>query len=308
MGYMLKKKYYMSWEEIKQGAMSIVVEHLKTLDERKRHTIYIYGIPRGGIPVASAVAHAFANQGAFAKLVEVPGDADVFVDDIIDSGKTKERYGKYKKPFYALIDKTKMSKNNKLKKQWIEFPWERMIKEEGPEENITRILQYLGEDVEREGLKETPTRVVKSWKKLFGGYKQDPKQHMKIFEEKCDELIVVKDIEFFSTCEHHMLPFFGKAHIGYIPNGKVIGVSKIPRILEVFTRRLQIQERIGAQVCDVLNECLDPLGVGVVLEAKHFCMVCRGIEKQNSIMKTSCMLGVLRTKPEARQEFLEMIK
>ncbi len=297
----------LTWEDIRTRA-SIITDSFLT-ETCKRKNIRIYGIPRGGILVAQAVLAELDNLGISAKLTENFMSADLFVDDIIDSGKTKKRYvSQLNIPFYALIDKQKMNMEHPLKNKWIEFPWERMSKEEGPEDNIIRILQYLGEDVDREGLKETPARVVKSWKKLFGGYGQDPKDHLKIFEEPCDELIVVKDIEFYSTCEHHMLPFFGKAHIGYIPDGKVIGVSKIARILEIFTRRLQIQERIGQQVADVLVEGLKPLGVGVVLEAKHFCMVCRGVEKQNSIMKTSCMRGVLRTKPEARAEFLEMIK
>ncbi|GAG88950.1 unnamed protein product, partial [marine sediment metagenome] len=143
---------------------------------------------------------------------------------------------------------------------------------------------------EREGLKETPKRVSKSFAKLYGGYAMKASDHMKTFSDGvCDEMVIVKDIEFFSTCEHHMLPFFGRAHIAYIPNKKVIGVSKLVRILEVYARRLQIQERICQQVTEALDTNLSPLGSACVLEAQHFCMTARGVEKQHSIMVTSSL-------------------
>ena len=174
---------------------------------------------------------------------------------------------------------------------------------------IKELLKELGEDPEREGLRETPERVEKSLKYLTKGYKEDPKEILgKTFEVKgYDEMIVVKDIDFFSLCEHHLLPFFGKVHIGYIPKDKVVGISKIARLVEVFARRLQIQERLTTEIAQTLMEHINPLGVGVVCEAVHLCMMMRGVEKQNSVIQTSAMLGVFRKRAETRQEFLTLI-
>lgn len=178
-----------------------------------------------------------------------------------------------------------------------------------PSTVISYMLQEIGEDPKREGLRETPNRVVKSWETLYGGYKKDPREVFKGFEEKdCDEIVYLKNIELYSTCEHHMLPFFGQAHIGYLPSGKVIGVSKLARLVEIFARRLQIQERLTVEIANALfTSPLSPRGVAVVIEAKHFCMLSRGVEKQNSIMGTSSMLGVFRTNVSAKDEFLRLI-
>jgi len=151
-------------------------------------------------------------------------------------------------------------------------------------------------------------QTEKSWEKLFGGYKQDPKSVLKTFEDgSCNEMVVLKDIEFYSTCEHHFLPFLGKISIGYIPNGKVVGVSKLARLVEIYSRRLQIQERLVSQIADSLMETIEPLGVIVIADAKHLCMVARGVEKQNSSMITSAIRGVFEN-TETRQEFLSLIK
>jgi GTP cyclohydrolase I len=155
---------------------------------------------------------------------------------------------------------------------------------------------------------ETPKRIVKAWDKFFEGYNKDPKDVFKTFSEgACDSMVVLKDIEFYSTCEHHMVPFLGKAHIGYIPNGKVIGISKLARLLEIFTRRMQIQERIGEQVTDALMKYLDCKGAICILEAQHLCMTSRGVEKQNSVMVTSSIKGVFKQK-EVRDEFLDLVR
>jgi GTP cyclohydrolase I len=144
---------------------------------------------------------------------------------------------------------------------------------------------------------------------MFAGYKQDPAALLKVFEDgACDQMVVLRDIEFYSTCEHHMLPFFGRAHIGYLPQGKVVGISKLARLLEVFARRLQIQERIGQQVTAALQEHLKPLGCGCVLEAQHLCMTSRGVQKQDSVMVTSSMLGQFRSDPAVREEFMKIIR
>ena len=178
------------------------------------------------------------------------------------------------------------------------------------EENIREIFDYIGEDRNREGLLDTPKRVVKSWEHLFSGYKKNPKEILgTVFSDgACDEMVVLKDIEFYSVCEHHMLPFFGKISIGYIPDSKVVGISKLARLVEVFSRRLQIQEKMTSQIADTLMEVLQPKGVMVVAEAKHMCMVMRGVEKQNSMMMTSAIRGLFRKEQKTREEFMGLIK
>lgn len=176
-------------------------------------------------------------------------------------------------------------------------------------EAVTRIISAIGDDPQREGLLNTPQRVIRSWEKLYGGYREDPAEVLKtvFVEGSCDEMVVLKDIEFYSTCEHHMLPFFGKCSIGYIPSGRVVGVSKLARLVEVFARRLQIQERLTTQIADTLVQNLEPKGVMVVMEAQHFCMTARGVEKQDSIMVTSAVRGVFKDETAARSEFMRLI-
>ena len=178
------------------------------------------------------------------------------------------------------------------------------------QEEIRKILLALGEDPTREGLLKTPDRVEKSFKFLTRGYSQDIDEVINgaIYEVEQDDMIIVRNIEFYSLCEHHMLPFFGKCTIGYIPRGKVIGVSKLARVVDVFARRLQIQERLSKQIAQVIFEKLQPEGVGVVMEAQHLCMLMRGVEKQNSIMTTSTMLGSFRSQQATRLEFLNLMK
>ena len=177
------------------------------------------------------------------------------------------------------------------------------------EELIKDLILQIGEDPEREGLIKTPERVAKAWQFLANGYEQDLNSIINdaIFKEDYDEMVTVKDIDFFSLCEHHLLPFFGKAHVAYIPNGKIIGLSKIPRIVEMFSRRLQVQERMTQQIAESLNDVLSPKGVAVVLEGEHMCMQMRGVEKQNSFASTSAMLGQFRKSSETRSEFLSII-
>lgn len=177
-----------------------------------------------------------------------------------------------------------------------------------PESTVRHILELLGEDPNREGLRETPARVVRSWSELYGGYGQDPQDILKTFEEgACDEMVLLRDVEFYSTCEHHMLPFFGRAHIAYLPNRKVVGVSKLARLLEIFARRLQIQERLGQQITTALDAALHPMGSACILEAQHFCMTSRGVAKQNSVMVTSSLTGAFREEAETRQELFAIL-
>jgi len=177
-------------------------------------------------------------------------------------------------------------------------------------EQITRkLLKEIGENPDREGLVRTPSRVAKSWEFFSKGYNQNLEDIINnaIFEEDAKDMVIVRDVEFFSLCEHHLLPFFGKAHVGYIPNGKVIGLSKIPRIIDMFSRRLQVQERLTRQVAEALQDVLNPIGVAVVMEGRHMCMQMRGVEKQNSFASTSAMLGQFRKSSETRSEFLSII-
>jgi len=177
------------------------------------------------------------------------------------------------------------------------------------EKHIKEILNAIGENTTREGLIETPKRVAKAYEKLFGGYTKDPKDILTTFEgENYDEMIICKSIDFYSTCEHHMLPFFGTVSIGYIPSSKIIGLSKLPRIVEIYARRLQNQERMTMQIANALEETLSPKGVGVVVEAKHLCMISRGVEKQNSSMTTSSFRGLFKKDEKTRSEFLKLIR
>jgi len=177
-------------------------------------------------------------------------------------------------------------------------------------EEIRSILSKIGENPDREGLLETPERVEKSLAHILGGYRINPEKILQkaIFTESCDEMVIVKDIEIYSMCEHHLLPFFGKCHIGYIPRGRIYGVSKLARVADAFARRLQVQERLTRQIAETIMRPIDALGVGVVIEAKHLCMMMRGVEKQNSTMTTSAMLGCFRSDPITRDEFLDLLK
>lgn len=178
------------------------------------------------------------------------------------------------------------------------------------EQYYTNLLKYIGEDVSRDGLKNTPLRAAKAFAYLTKGYKDnlDEIVNNAIFTSDNDELVIVKDIEVYSMCEHHLLPFFGRCHVGYLPKGKIIGLSKIARIVDVFARRLQVQENLTKQIAETLQKYTNGLGVAVVIEAKHLCMMMRGVEKQNSSMKTSCMLGAFREDAATRAEFLSLIK
>jgi GTP cyclohydrolase I len=175
---------------------------------------------------------------------------------------------------------------------------------------VAQLLQELGEDARREGLEKTPERVEKAWRYLTSGYDQDVKAVLNdaLFVEDYDEMVVVKDIDLFSVCEHHLLPFFGKAHVAYMPRHKIVGLSKIPRLVDMFARRLQVQERLTTQIANTLDEVLQPRGVAVVIEAVHLCMLMRGVEKQNSRAITSAMLGGFRDRPETRAEFMALIR
>ncbi len=182
--------------------------------------------------------------------------------------------------------------------------------EDNLEEVARSILLEIGEDPKREGLKKTPLRVARAWRFLTQGYEQDPHEIINgaLFTEDNDEMVTMKDIAIYSLCEHHLLPFYGKCHVAYIPNHKIIGISKIVRLVDVFTRRLQVQERLTKQIAETLQKALDPKGVAVVIEAEHLCMQMRGVQKRGSIVITSTMLGAFRSRQETRQEFMNLIR
>jgi GTP cyclohydrolase I len=181
---------------------------------------------------------------------------------------------------------------------------------DGIADHVRAMLRALGEDPEREGLLRTPERVEKSLSFLTQGYERDPVEIVNdaLFAVSYDEMVIVRDIEVFSLCEHHMLPFYGKAHVAYIPDGKVLGLSKVARLVDMFARRLQVQERLTVQVAQTIQDVVKPRGVGVVIEARHFCMIMRGVEKQNSVAVTSCMLGAFRTESKTRDELLSLLR
>lgn len=267
----------------------------------------IYGIPRGGV---SAMLAVLRHDLSFVP-VDNPEDADVFVDDIIDSGATMERYCEQypETPFLALVDKTE----GMYPDEWVVFPWESAEDEteETVEDNIRRMMQYVGEDVDREGLLETPARVRKAWEFWFKGYKQDPASLLKVFKdgaEKSDEMVMVKDIPFFSHCEHHIAPIIGMATVAYIPNGKIVGLSKITRLVDAFARRLQVQERLTDQVAQTMMEELEPLGVAVQIRARHLCVESRGVSSLGQETITNSLHGVFKDNSCTRAEFLSIAK
>ncbi len=268
--------------------------------------VNVYGVPRGGIPVAMALVPRLHG----ARLVTDLTKADVIVDDIYDSGATAAKFAKWAShlPFVALVDK----REEAWKGQWIVFPWEVGLGgvDMSGDDIVLRLLEFIGEDPHREGLRDTPRRVLKAWEEWAQGYRGDPASLLKTFEdgaEHCgDELVVVHNIPVVSKCEHHLADIHGTAHVGYIPDGKIVGLSKMARVVDLFARRLQVQERMTNQIADAINGTLSPKGVGVIIRASHACMSTRGVNIQGSVTTTSAMRGVLLTKPEARAEFLHL--
>jgi GTP cyclohydrolase I len=215
-------------------------------------------------------------------------------------------------PFIALVNKLDngMLDAPYQTKDWVLFPWEKRDTE-GAEDIATRLLQYIGEDPKREGLQETPKRFLKAWQHWARGYKQKPEDLFKVFEdgaEGCDEMVLVKDIPVYSHCEHHLAAIIGTASVAYIPSGKIIGLSKIARVVEMYARRLQVQERLTNQIADCLYQYLEPMGVAVLIKARHLCMESRGVEKPGAETVTCALRGVFKTQPETRAEFMGLVK
>lgn len=275
-------------------------------------TMKAYPIPRGGVPAGLVLQSQLLARGVKLLLTEVPEDASIVLDDLIDSGATMARF-----PYHlraALFTKRHpepLAYGTPLPAQeWVQFPWE-AEESQGGDDIVRRLLQFIGEDPHRGGLLETPARVLKAWRHWTSGYDKDPAAILKTFEdgaESVDELVLVRDIPVYSQCEHHLAPFFGVAHVGYIPDGKIVGLSKLSRLVDMFARRLQVQERLTNQIADAIEEHLRPLGVGVVLECRHLCMESRGIQQQGHRTITSAMRGALRDSDAARAEFMGMIR
>lgn len=278
------KKVSFTWEDV-----------LALLSPIDKPNLRVYGIPKGGMCASTALQ--------LAKIVYKAEDANVILDDIVDSGTTKKRYTDLypDKQFYALVDKTTKDKDND---SWIIFPWEN----QGVEDDIIlRLLQYIGEDVTRQGLRETPARAMKAWAEWTSGYNKNPSDVLKTFEdgaEQTDQMITVNNIPIWSHCEHHLAPFFGIAKISYIPDGKIVGLSKLSRLADMFARRLQVQERLTNQIADALQDNLNPIGIGVEIKCRHLCMESRGVKTHNSNTKTIALRGAIKECEKARLEFL----
>lgn len=280
----------------------------------------VWGIPRGGFNAAMLVCAKFNN------LVQVddPKDAALAIDDIVDTGSTAAQVMQlYNIPTAVLYEHDYseahgcvVARGAFLTKEdgFVNFPWEYMFKSndyDSAHDSVIRMLQAIGEDPNREGLRETPKRVVKAWGEWFKGYGQDPADVLKVFEDGAEgygEMVLLTNIPVYSHCEHHITPFVGVAHVAYIPNGKIVGLSKLARVVEIFSRRLQVQERLTNQIADCLEENLKPQGVAVVVQAKHFCMATRGVKMPNVDTHTSAMRGAFFDNPQTRAEFMSLVQ
>lgn len=270
----------------------------------------LYPIPKNGLFIATElssklnipISHDFNNI-----LISYKKEEVLIIDDLIDSGKTLSQFEEYDKAVLFVKNNNENKVNFFIEKtdEWIQFPFE---KENDIEDSIIRQLEYIGENPNREGLIDTPKRIVKSWNELYAGYKMNPNDIMTTFEDgSCDEMVLLKQVNFFSMCEHHLQPFFGQCNLAYVPDKKVIGLSKLARMVEIFARRLQIQEKMTSQIADCLMEYLQPKGCMVLVEAKHLCMISRGIKSHDAEMTTSAIRGVFKEQ-EVRNEFLNLIK
>ncbi|HEY7824397.1 MAG TPA: GTP cyclohydrolase I FolE [Acidimicrobiia bacterium] len=261
----------------------------------------VYGIPSGGVPVALIVSRLLDLP-----ILEEPEPGCLVVDDLVDSGATFSRFEQSKDALYRKPwSPSDVAPDASLVDDWISFPWEK--NDGAPEDGIVRLLQFVGEDPTREGLIDTPKRVLKAFTEMTAGYQQNPADILStVFHEDYDQMVVLHGIEFVSMCEHHLQPFRGTAAVGYIPNGRVVGLSKLARLVDAYARRLQVQERMTEQIKTALVDNLDPVGVGVYIEAHHSCMGNRGVRKHQATMVTQALHGAIMDKPEARSEFMRL--
>jgi GTP cyclohydrolase I len=304
----MSDRIHLSWDDIENAARDIAMRHAGHGIDR------VFGIPQGGTPVAALVA---ATLGVPHLLRDPLGGKDsgrvflqgtLVVDDLVDSGRTAQRYLDAGMAFDACYRKphspASTAAGASLVDGWAIFPWERAT---GPEDAVVRLIEHVGEDPSREGLLKTPARVVKAFGEMTEGYAVDVEALLATtFDEHSDEMVVLGGIEFTSLCEHHLLPFRGVATVGYVPDQRVVGLSKMARLVDAYARRFQVQERMTTQIADAMWTHLRPLGVGVVLQAHHSCMGVRGVRKQNATMTTSAMLGIMKHSDAARSEFLRL--
>lgn len=257
----------------------------------------IWGVPRGGIHIAQVLERV---RGC--TIAEIPNEASVIVDDIYDSGRTCDEWvQRTGKPFWAAFDK----RDPAFAGSWLVMPWEQADQQPPGEDHVARLLEVLGLDVNSEGLRGTPERVLRAFRELTIGYGQDPQVILSTrFSAEYDEMVILRDVEFYSLCEHHMLPFHGTATVAYLPRGQVVGLSKLYRLIDCYARRLQIQERMTEQISHALMDHLGAAGAACVIRATHLCMAMRGV-KNASEMVTSSLLGALRT-GRVRSEFLSL--
>lgn len=265
----------------------------------------VWGVPMGGIPVAALVARLMGVE----HLLIPPTTREqrvLVVDDLVDSGATLQPFVDRDFPTDALFRKphSSLADTAEVVDGWVVFPWER---EQGPESAVVRLIEHIGEDPTREGLVKTPARVIKALTEMTSGYALDPAEVLgTVFNETSDEMVVLHGITFASMCEHHMLPFTGTATVGYVPDGKVVGLSKMARLVHMYARRMQVQERMTSQIASAMWDNLRPLGVGVVIHGHHQCMSVRGVKEPGGIMTTSALLGIMKHSDATRHEFLRL--
>ena len=285
--------------ELARAMRETIFSHFAAVLTNDYTRLKVYAVPRGGIPARLALL-ALDGDNVFA-VTDNPAAADLIVDDLIDSGETALKFGHLSVPFFALLDKRVWTHGD----DWVVWPWEG-DSSAGIEGHVRRLIQYAGDDPTRGGLIETPARVAKAWRHWCSGYDTNPASLLKTFEdgaEGANEMVLVRNIPFFSHCEHHMAPFFGTATVGYIPNGKIVGLSKLNRLVDCFARRLQVQERMTTQIADAIADNLEALGVGVIVTARHLCVESRGVAHHGSDTTTSALRGVM-VEGRQRQEFL----
>jgi GTP cyclohydrolase I len=295
----------LTWSEVAVAATK--------LRARNPQATLVYGVPTGGVPVAAYTGLPLVAPPDGTVTLDVLArygrDDLLVVDDLVDSGKTLAPFVEAGFRVDALLRKPHappaIAPHAEQVNGWVMFPWERG---HGPEDAVVRLLEWIGEDPTREGLLDTPKRVVKAFREMTSGLTTEPRSVLgTVFNETSDQMVVVRGIRFSSMCEHHLLPFTGTAAVGYVPDGRVIGLSKIPRLVEVFAKRPQVQERMTNQIADALMQHLLPRGVGVVVKAHHSCMGCRGVRQPDAEMITSCVLGCMKEDPASRAELMEFI-
>ncbi len=297
----MTQKTILDYRTLETRARRVADEILSSLTGHEVPVLF-YGVPRGGVPALYLVLQHLS--GVPYEVTDNLAIAEIIIDDLIDSGSTMERvtFENSTADFYGLFDK-RTEEDADL--GWIVFPWE-SAEDAGFEDNVRRMLQAIDPNADREGLIETPVRVAKAWTKWAEGYGQDPAGILKVFEDGAgnyDEMVTVANIPVYSKCEHHMADIFGTATVSYIPNGKIVGLSKLSRLVNIYARRLQVQERLTVQIADALQEHLAPLGVGVQLKCRHMCMESRGVCQQGHHTVTTALRGVMK-EGDPRAEFL----